>query len=103
MTAQRDSTHIDDLDVAPAPAFTDQESAAVLDEAVTSLVLLRFAGSLGDATAELHALATLIAQAQARLPRAISRAFDQDYDCHDIAYSLNTRYHSGEENPLLDP
>lgn len=109
MKAQRDSIHIDDLDVPPAPAFTDEESAMVLDEAVASLVRLRFPGSLGDAAAELHALATLIAQAEARLPHAISRAFDQDYDWRDIACSLNTttsftrhRHHTGEVNPLLD-
>ena len=109
MTAQRNSNHIDDLDVPPAPAFTDEESAVLLDEAITSLVLLRFPGSLGDAAAELHALATLIAQAEARLPQAISRAFDQDYDWHDISYSVNTTtaftrhpYRSGEEHPPLD-
>lgn len=101
--------HIDDLEIPPAPAFTDQGSAAVLDEAVTSLVLLRFPLSLGDAAAEVHALASLIQQAQERLPSAIARALDQDYDWRDIANSLSdttgsTRhlYRTRAENPFLD-
>lgn len=109
MTAQRDSLHIDDLDVPAAPAFTDQASAAVLDEAVTELVLLRFQASLGDAAAELHALASLIQQAQERLPNAIARALDQDHNWRDIACCLNRTtastqrlYRLRAENPLPD-
>lgn len=110
MTAPRESLHIDDLDRPPAAPFTDEQSATLLDEAVTTLVLLRFPASLGDAAAELHALATLIAQAEAQLPHAISSALDQDYDWHDIARSLNIttaptqhRYQTSEENPPPDP
>ena len=109
MTAQRDSIHIDELDVPPAPAFTDQASAAVLDEAVTELVLLRFPASIGDAAAELHALTALILQAQARLPNAVARALDQDYDWRDIACCLNRttastrrRYRPREERSSMD-
>lgn len=108
MRAERDSIHIDELDVPPAPAFADQASAVVLDEAATELVLLRFPASFGDAAAELHALTSLIAQAEARLPHAIARALDQDYDWEDIACCLNrtaasTRRlsHTREESPLL--
>jgi hypothetical protein len=81
----------------------------VLDEAVTELVLLRFPSSIGDAAAELHALAALILQAQARLPNAVARALDQDYDWRDISCCLNRttastrrRYRAREERSSMD-
>jgi hypothetical protein len=108
MTAHRDSIHIDDLDRPPLPAFTDEDGATVLDEAVTSLVLLRFPTSLEDAAAELHVLASLIAQAQERLPHVVGRALDQDYDWQEIACCLNSTpasarhlFAAGREDPPL--
>jgi hypothetical protein len=80
---------IDEVDVAPAPPLTDDISARLVDQAVASLISMRFPLSAGDATAELHALTSLIAQATARIPGTVADAADQDYPWDDIAICLD--------------
>jgi len=60
----------------PAPA-TGDDSLAVLSEAIDNLARLRTAYWLGDSAVRLHALASLITQAQQLLPQAIHGARDQ--------------------------
>ncbi len=61
----------------------------MVEEAVESLVCLRGSG-LGDAGAALAALASLVAEAQARLPDAVADARDQDFTWAEIATRLAT-------------
>lgn len=103
------SISLDELDVPPAPPFSDEESERVIDEAVASLVILRFPAALEDAAAELHALASLIAETTARLPDAVARALDQDYSWRDVAICLGStpevarrRYGTAREEPPLE-
>ena len=56
----------------PAPA-TGDDSLQVLTEAIDSLARQRTAYWLGDSAVHLHALASLIAQAQQLLPRGRPR------------------------------
>ena len=61
----------------PAPA-TGYDSLAVLTEAIDALARLRTAYWLGDSAVHLHALASLITQAQQLLPQAVHDARDQE-------------------------
>ncbi len=72
----------------PDQPVVDDESAAVLEEALHSLTVLRSAGSEGDAGARLHVLASLMAQAEAVLADAVADARDQDYTWAEIAERL---------------
>ncbi|MFN2506835.1 MAG: hypothetical protein ABR540_21920 [Acidimicrobiales bacterium] len=72
----------------PDHPVVDEESAAVLEEALHSLTTLRSAGSEGDAGARLHMLASLMAQAGAVLADAVADARDQDYTWAEIAERL---------------
>lgn len=74
----------------PDHPVVDEESAAVLEEALHSLTMLRCAGDEGDAGARLHMLASLMAQAQAEavLADAVADAQDQDYTWAEIAERL---------------
>lgn len=64
---------------------TDRESRAVLDEAVASLGTLRMpTGWLGDGGAEVHLLASLLAEAERQLPQSVALARDQDYSWAEI-------------------
>jgi hypothetical protein len=74
-------------DCAVAP-YTDEHSARLLDEAATSLVLLRSPMWLGDAGPAISALASLAAQADDLLFEAIASARDQDYTWDEIAGRL---------------
>lgn len=74
-------------DCAMAP-YTDEHSARLLDEAVTSLVLLRSPMWLGDAGPAISALVSLAAQAEDLLFEAVASAHDQDYTWDDIAGRL---------------
>ena len=67
-----------------APA-TDEDSAAAFDDAVCSLGNLRGLQWLGDAGATLHILASLVAEARSRLPRAVADARDQELSWAEIA------------------
>jgi len=61
----------------PAP-ITGDDSLAVLADAIDHLAQLRTAYWLGDSAAHLHALASLIAQAEQLLPQAVCDARDQE-------------------------
>lgn len=82
------SISVDDVAVPPAPPRIGENSAVVLTEALDSLSLMRFPLSLGDATAELHCLASLLADAKARIPDAVADARDQDHSWEEIATCL---------------
>jgi hypothetical protein len=61
----------------PAPA-ADNDSLHVLNDAIEALARLRTPYWLGDSAVRLHALASLIAQAQQLLPRAVHDTRDQE-------------------------
>ena len=61
----------------PAPR-TDDDSLDVISEAIDSLARRRTAYWLGDSAVRLHALASLIAQAEQLLPQAVHDARDQE-------------------------
>jgi len=84
--AQLRLIHPDEL---PAPRV-DDDSTAVIDEAVEALCQIRTAYWLGDSGVRLHALVSLIAEAQRQLPQAIRDARDQEVTWDEIAQLLNT-------------
>jgi len=73
----------------PAPC-TDSDSLDVLCQAIDSLARRRTPYWLGDSAARLHALASLIAQAEQLLPQAVSDARDQELTWTQIGELLNT-------------
>ncbi len=75
-------------DELPAPR-TDTDSATVLAEAVDTLAALRTPYWLGDNAVALHALASLLAEAQPALPAAVQAARDQGHSRAEIGQLLN--------------
>jgi len=73
----------------PAPA-TGDDTLAVLNHAVDQLARLRTAYWLGDSAVHLHALASLIAQAEQLLPQAVHDARDQELTWTQIGELLGT-------------
>jgi hypothetical protein len=73
----------------PAPT-TGEDSLAVLSEAIDALARLRTPYWLGDSAVRLHALASLIAQAQQLLPQAVHDARDQELTWAQIGELLGT-------------
>ena len=73
----------------PAPA-TGADSLQVLTGAIDALARLRTSYWLGDSAVHLHALASLIAQAQQLLPQAIHHARDQELTWTQIGELLGT-------------
>jgi hypothetical protein len=73
----------------PAPR-TGDDSVAIMTEATDSLARLRTAYWLGDSAVHLHALASLIAQAEQLLPQAVRDARDQELSWNQIGELLNT-------------
>ena len=73
----------------PAPT-TANDSLQVLNDAVDQLARLRTAYWLGDSAVHLHALASLIAQAQQLLPQAVHDARDQELTWAQIGELLGT-------------
>jgi hypothetical protein len=73
----------------PAPTIGD-DSLAVLTDAIDALAQLRTAYWLGDSAVHLHALASLITQAQQLLPQAIHHARDQELTWTQIGELLGT-------------
>jgi hypothetical protein len=73
----------------PAPA-TGHDSLQVLDEATDQLARLRTPYWPGDSAVRLHALASLIAQAENLLPQAVHDARDQELTWTQIGELLNT-------------
>jgi hypothetical protein len=83
----------------PAPA-TGPDSLQILDQAIDQLARLRTAHWLGDSGVRLHALASLITQAEQLLPQAVHNARDQELTWAEIGELLGTtaataarRYH----------
>lgn len=74
-------------DELPAPRL-DDDSATVLDEAIETLARLRTPHWLGDTAVHLHALASLITQAQQLLPDAVAHARDQELTWDEIGQLL---------------
>ena len=73
----------------PAPTPGD-DSLQILNEAIDRLAALRTPYWLGDSAVRLHALASLIAQAQEILPQAVHDARDQELTWAHIGELLNT-------------
>ena len=73
-----------------APPATGDDSLQVLTEAIEHLARLRTAYWLGDSAVHLHALASLIAQAQQLLPQAVRHARDQELTWTQIGELLGT-------------
>jgi hypothetical protein len=73
----------------PAPA-TGDDTLPVLSEAIDSLARRRTAYWLGDSVVRLHALASLIAQAEQLLPGAVRDARDQELTWTQIGELLTT-------------
>ena len=73
----------------PAPR-ADDDSLNVLNEAIDDLARRRTPYWLGDSAVRLHALASLIAQAQQLLPQAVHNARDQELTWAQIGELLNT-------------
>lgn len=71
----------------PAPVVDDL-SATDLTEAIDTLAALRTPYWLGDTAVHLHALASLIAQAQRLLPDAVAQACDQELTWEEIGQLL---------------
>lgn len=85
----------------------DADSAEILNEAVSALVLLRAPMWLGDAAVTTSVLVTLASEAEGRLRDAVAVARDQDHDWEEIARSLGTsvstarrRYGDHGQDPL---
>ena len=72
----------------PAPVTSD-DSLQVLTDAIDQLARLRTPYWLGDSAVRLHALASLIAQAQQLLPQAVHDARDQELTWAQIGELLN--------------
>ena len=79
--------HVAAQDELPAPRV-DLDSATVLEEAIESLSQLRTAYWLGDAGVRLHAVASLLAQAQRLLPEVVQHARDQELTWTEISQLL---------------
>ena len=77
---------ITEPDELPAPRV-DDDTAAVLDQAIETLARLHTPYWLGDSGVRLHA--SLIAQADALLPQAINDARDQELTWAEIAQLLH--------------
>ena len=73
----------------PAPV-TGDDSLDILSQANESPAQLRTAYWPGDSAVHLHALTSLIAQAQQLLPRAVHDAYDQELTWAQIGELLNT-------------
>jgi hypothetical protein len=73
----------------PAPV-TGPDSLQVLDEAIDQLAQLRTPYWLGDSAVRLHALTSLIAQAEQLLPQAIHDARDQELTWPQIGELIGT-------------
>jgi hypothetical protein len=91
---------------------TGDDTESVLEAAIDSLGGLRGLAWLGDAATRLHLLASLMAEAEGHLPRAVADARDQDCSWAQIAdilgvtrASAHQRYRgrTAENRTPLDP
>jgi hypothetical protein len=69
--------------------FDDDANRAILDHALTCLILVR-GGNLHDPGATISTLVTILADAQARLPDAVAKARDHGYTWSRIADRLGS-------------
>ncbi|MDQ6783121.1 MAG: hypothetical protein M3063_06710 [Actinomycetota bacterium] len=72
----------------PDRPLVDDATAAVLDEAVVELTLLRSPMSLGDGLADLHAMASLLAQLHAWMPLSVAAARKHEHTWEAIGRQL---------------
>ena len=72
----------------PAPRVVD-DSLAVLNDAIDTLSRRRTVYWLGDTSVHLHALTSLIAQAERLLPDAVHDAREQELTWTEIGHLLN--------------
>jgi hypothetical protein len=72
----------------PDHVVTDDVSLHIVEAAVDQLSVCRSPMGLGDGLLRVHALCSLIAQADDLLPDAVSDARDQDLRWSDIARQL---------------
>jgi hypothetical protein len=85
-----DSIAIEDVAVPPALPSVGPDTAALADDAVDSLVAMRFPLSAGDARATLHALTSLADELASRLADSAADARDQGASWEEIATCLGT-------------
>jgi hypothetical protein len=71
----------------PGPV-ADDLSATIVTEAIDALAALRTPYWLGDTGVHLHALASLLTQAQRLLPEAVTQARDQELTWDEIGHLL---------------
>lgn len=69
--------------------YTDAGTVAVIDQAVTTLVLLRSPMWLGDPGPTISVLVSLAAEADSRLYDAVADAADQGYSWDQVAFRLD--------------
>jgi len=74
----------------PHRPLVDADSAALLDQAIVDLTILRSPMGLGDCLADLHAMVSLLAQLQDWLPVTVDGARRQGYSWAEIADQLTT-------------
>lgn len=72
----------------PDHIVLDDDSTQIIEAAIYQLGVCRSPMAYGDAALRVHALATLIAGADALLADAVADARDQDYAWTDIARQL---------------
>jgi hypothetical protein len=70
--------------------YTDADTATVIDQAVTTLVLLRAPMWLGDPGPTISVLVSLATEADSRLYDAVADAADQGYSWDQVAFRLDT-------------
>jgi hypothetical protein len=70
--------------------YTDDDTAAIIDQATTTLILIRAPMSLGDAGPAITALISLAGQADAMVCDAVADAREQGYTWDQIASRLTT-------------
>lgn len=83
----------------PDRPLVDDASAAVLDEAVVELTLLRSPMSLGDGLADLHAMTSLLAQLRAWMPLSVAAARKHEHTWEAIGRQLGDGHHREETAP----
>lgn len=76
---------------------TGEDTEAVLTAAIEGLGNLRGLPPLGDAAAGLHLLASLLAEAEHRLPRAVADTRDQDCSWAQIGDLLGVTRASAQQ------
>lgn len=79
---------LDPLRLHPAYPVVDDNSATVIERAVHELSMNRSPCNEGHAGLRLHALASLIAQAEALIPDAVADARQRDFYWSEIANEL---------------